>query len=91
MKALTKLVLAALILTTTVAAQADWVRGYVRSNGTYVAPHYRTPANGTPYDNLSYRVRDLTAALEDLNRLVYAPLAEHLTNVSHLIVFPTDS
>ncbi len=55
MKTLTILALAALILTSTVAAQADWVRGYVRSNGTYVAPHYRTPANGTTYDNLSYR------------------------------------
>ena len=36
-------------------AQADWVSGHFRSNGTYVAPYYRTPANDTPYDNLSYR------------------------------------
>lgn len=36
-------------------ARADWVSGYTRSNGTYVAPHYRTPANGSVYDNLSYR------------------------------------
>lgn len=55
MKTLTKLALAVLILTTAVAAQAENVSGYTRSNGTYVAPHYRTPANGTPYDNLSYR------------------------------------
>jgi hypothetical protein len=55
MKTLTKLALAAVILTTAVAAQAGSVRGYFRSNGTYVMPHYRTPANGTPYDNLSYR------------------------------------
>ena len=55
MKTLKKLVIATVILTTALAAQADWVRGYYRSNGTYVAPYYRTPANGTPYDNLSYR------------------------------------
>jgi hypothetical protein len=55
MKTLTKLALAAVILTTALAVQAGSVRGYFRSNGTYVMPHYRTPANGTPYDNLSYR------------------------------------
>jgi len=54
-RALTKLTLAAVLLTTAVAARADWVSGYTRSNGTYVAPHYRTPANGSVYDNLSYR------------------------------------
>ena len=42
MKTLTKLALAAAILTTTFAAQAGGVRGYTRSNGTYVAPHYRS-------------------------------------------------
>lgn len=51
----TLLALATVILTTAVAAQAGTVRGHFRSNGTYVMPHYRTPANGTPYDNLSYR------------------------------------
>ena len=55
MKTVTKFALIATVLTTAVAAQADWVSGYVRSNGTYVQPYYRTPANGTPYDNLSYR------------------------------------
>ncbi len=38
MKTLTKLALAAVILTTTVAAQAGTVRGYTRSNGTYERP-----------------------------------------------------
>ena len=42
MKTLTKLALAAVILTTAFAAQAGGVRGYTRSNGTYVAPHYRS-------------------------------------------------
>ena len=55
MKTLTKLALAAVMLTTAFAAQADWVSGYFRRNGTYVMPYYRTPANGIPYDNLSYR------------------------------------
>ena len=55
MKALTKLALAAVLLATATAARADWVSGYSRSSGTYVAPHYRSLANGTPYDNLSYR------------------------------------
>ena len=30
------------------------MRGYYRSNGTYVAPHVRTAPNGTVTDNLSY-------------------------------------
>ena len=51
----TLLALAAVILTTTCAVQAENVRGHFRSNGTYVQPYYRTPANDTPYDNLSYR------------------------------------
>ena len=29
------------------------VRGYVRSNGTYVAPHYRSAPDGNPYNNWS--------------------------------------
>ena len=55
MKTLTKLALAAVMLTSAFAAQADWVSGHFRGNGTYVMPYYRTSANGIPYDNLSYR------------------------------------
>src|SRR6267154_205324 len=51
----TLLALAAVTLIAAISAKAEWVSGYVRSSGTYVAPYYRTPANGTPYDNLSYR------------------------------------
>src|SRR5439155_26203452 len=43
------------MLTSADSAKAEWVIGHIRSNGTYVAPYYRTPANGIPYDNLSYR------------------------------------
>ncbi len=35
-----------------------------------------------------YSAKDLSDALQHLSRLVYAPLAKHLTNVSHLIVCP---
>jgi hypothetical protein len=55
MKALTKLALVTLLLATAASAPAQTVRGYFRSSGTYVAPYYRTPANGSVYDNLSYR------------------------------------
>src|SRR3989344_5999647 len=30
------------------------VRGYYRSNGTYVSPHVRSNPNGIRYDNYSY-------------------------------------
>ena len=37
------------------AAQAQYVHvdGYVRSNGTYVAPHIRTYPDGNPWNNLN--------------------------------------
>ena len=42
MKTLTKIALATLMLITTLTAQAGWVSGHYRSNGTYVAPYYRS-------------------------------------------------
>ena len=35
------------------AAQIGVVKGYYKSNGTYVMPHLRSYPNGTTYDNLS--------------------------------------
>jgi CHAT domain-containing protein len=35
-----------------------------------------------------FEAKDLAGALEQLSGLVYAPLARHLTNVSHLIICP---
>ena len=32
-----------------------YVRGYYRSDGTYVQPHYRSSPNSTPLDNWSTR------------------------------------
>lgn len=55
MKTLTKLALALTILTSAIAARADSVGGSFSSNGGCVAPNYRTPANGTPCDNLNHR------------------------------------
>ena len=55
MKTLTKIALALVLLATAASTRADWVDGYTRANGTYVGGYSRTPANGTPYDNYSYR------------------------------------
>ena len=37
------------------AAAEQSVRGYTRSNGTYVQPYHRSDPNGTVTDNWSYR------------------------------------
>ena len=43
-----------LVLIITTVANADVrVRGYYRSNGTYVQPHYRSNPDGNPYNNWS--------------------------------------
>ena len=55
MKSSAKLILSAITMFAGATTQAEMVKGYFRQNGTYVAPHYRTPANSTPFDNLSYR------------------------------------
>jgi hypothetical protein len=43
---------AALALSATVSAQV-YVNGYTKSNGTYVAPHYRSSPDNTPLNNYS--------------------------------------
>jgi len=55
MKTMSKLAINAAILCFSFAAQAEWVSGYTRTDGTSVMPYYRTHANDTPVDNLSYR------------------------------------
>jgi hypothetical protein len=42
MKILIRLIVTAAVLVTSFAAQAGGVSGYYRSNGTYVAPYYRS-------------------------------------------------
>lgn len=56
MKKLFLLILAiAFLLAPLAPAKAAYVRGYTRSNGTYVQPYYRSNPNGLLYDNYSYR------------------------------------
>lgn len=48
-----KLALAAALCVSTSAIAADYVQGYTRRDGTYVAPHYRSEPNSTKLDNYS--------------------------------------
>ena len=47
------------------------VKGYYRSNGTYVQPHVRSSPNALKYDNYSYKSGDL------YNKSYYAPTKNH--------------
>lgn len=51
MKAILMLALAAAVSAPAVADQ--YVKGHTRSDGTYVAPHYRSSPNSVQYDNYS--------------------------------------
>jgi len=46
------LAVAAIALPATVSAQV-YVQGYTTKNGTYVAPHYRSSPDSSPYNNYS--------------------------------------
>jgi hypothetical protein len=49
-------ILAGAVVGTTVAEAGDTrVRGYYRSNGTYVQPHMRSAPDSNPYNNFSTR------------------------------------
>jgi Putative peptidoglycan binding domain len=43
-----------IFISVTVAFADVYVKGYTKSNGTYVAPHYRSNPDGNPYNNWSY-------------------------------------
>lgn len=45
--------IAALAAFSTTALADKYVKGYTRSDGTYVAPHYRSDANSNRSDNYS--------------------------------------
>ena len=51
MKTIIALALAAAFATPALAGQ--FVKGHTRSDGTYVAPHYRSTPNNVQYDNYS--------------------------------------
>ena len=40
--------------TISIASADVHVRGYYKSNGTYVAPHFRTNPDGVKWNNYSY-------------------------------------
>jgi hypothetical protein len=48
-----KLIALFLVLISSVAMADEYVNGYVRSDGTYVAPHFQTSPNSNRYDNYS--------------------------------------
>ena len=54
MKSKTLLLIMGALFSTT-AFSDTYVRGYIRCNGTYVAPHYRSSPNSTTMDNWSTR------------------------------------
>ena len=54
-KVLLSLTIAAASLFATQASADVWVRGYYRSNGTYVQSHYRSNPDGNFYNNWSTR------------------------------------
>ncbi|WP_338666813.1 hypothetical protein [Pseudodesulfovibrio methanolicus] len=43
----------ALFFSTLAWAGDVYVKGYIRKDGTYVAPHYRSSPDGNPYNNWS--------------------------------------
>lgn len=48
--------IATLLLVSSLGVSADqWVNGYTRQNGTYVAPYVRSNPNSTTFDNYSTR------------------------------------
>src|SRR5690242_11000209 len=44
---------AALVALPSITSAQTYVHGYYKSNGTYVAPHYRSARDGNPYNNWS--------------------------------------
>lgn len=71
----------ALLAAGSAAAQVQ-VRGYTRSNGTYVAPHTRSSPNNSTYDNYGSRPSNsysTPAPLYSAPRPAYAPPAPATT------------
>lgn len=44
-----------LTLLSTATMADEWVSGYVRKDGTYVQPHYRSSPDNNVYNNYSYK------------------------------------
>ena len=57
MKKIAAIVLATAVTLGSLASTASasvFVNGYVKGNGTYVAPHYRSSPDGFTFNNYSY-------------------------------------
>ena len=68
MKTLTNILVAVALLAATITTQAGSVRGYVRSNGTYVTPHYRSGSGSLSGNSRSaYVYRNPYAASPSVN------------------------
>jgi|TARA_B100001964_G_C13749145_1_gene386650 hypothetical protein len=54
MKNILLLLILLLLVPLVIFAGDVYVKGYYRSNGTYVQPHYRSAPDGNPYNNYSF-------------------------------------
>lgn len=50
-----RLLIALMFLTSAQSVAGQRVKGYVKKNGTYVAPHYKSKSNSTASDNYSVK------------------------------------
>lgn len=66
-------VLAALVSTPAFATGLVSVRGYTKSNGTYVAPHVRTAPDNTVTNNFSYQPKTVSVPSTSINMGSFAP------------------
>ena len=48
-----KLIVLMIVLFSSSAIADEYVNGYTRNNGAYVAPHYRSSPDGSTYNNYS--------------------------------------
>ena len=70
MKTLKRLLFVAMMLAGAISAQADWVSGHFRSNGTYVNPYYRSSSGslgGYSSSSRDYVYRNPYAAYPSVN------------------------
>lgn len=82
MKTLIKLALAAVILCSTFAAQAEWVSGYSRANGTYVNGYSRATRCDSPYSTPSYSSQTMPSYSSSYTATTYSSPSYSSTYVS---------
>ena len=82
MKTLTKLALATVILCSAFAAQAEWVSGHYRANGTYVNGYSRATCYGSPYSTPSYSSQTMPRYSSSYTATTYSSPSYSSTYVS---------